>query len=316
MKATKIMMLGLSATLALAGCSKDDNAVDNWNGEIRLSSGVTTKTRAHGIDQQIAANQWVSVYVDDADGAKVYGNNNLKANGSGGFTDGATMYYPANGKTVSIYAIHPAIGSGATDDPLPGAAYEFGVKANQMTEADYAASDLLFSTKTDVAKSNSAVELTFYHILSKVEVALKSGNGTPDLTDATVTIESTKLKTNFNPSKTATLNTVDGRKALLSSINDDVASITIPTAINADFTAATYGEGIIIPQTIAQNVKFIKVVLASGAELYHKLATETSFESGKKYQYHIIVNLSGLTVTSTIENWEPVGAITGSAEME
>lgn len=316
MKATKIMMLGFSVALALTGCSKDDNVVENWNGEIRLSSGVTTKTRTHGIDQQIAANQWVSVYVDDADGTKVYGKNNLKANGSGGFTEGTTMYYPANGKTVSIYAIHPAITTGVTDDLLPDAAYEFSVKANQTTEADYAASDLLFSTKIGVAKSSSAVELTFYHILSKVEVALKSGNGTPDLTGATVTLEGTKLKTDFTPNKAATLNTVDGRKALLSDINNDVASITIPTAINADFTAATYGEGIIVPQTVVQNAKFIKVVLASGAELYHKLATETTFESGKKYQYHITVNLSGLTVTSTITNWEPVGAVTGSAEME
>lgn len=40
------------------------------------------------------------------------------------------------------------------------------------------------------------------------------------------------------------------------------------------------------------------------------------FESGKKYQYHVTLNLAGLTVTSKIGNWTATGAVEGDVEME
>lgn len=47
-----------AAMMILAGCSNDENEItDNWNGEIRLSSGVTvqqTRANANVPDTQIA----------------------------------------------------------------------------------------------------------------------------------------------------------------------------------------------------------------------------------------------------------------------
>ena len=41
----KLFMTMAAATMILAGCSNDENEVtDNWNGEIRLTSGVTVQT--------------------------------------------------------------------------------------------------------------------------------------------------------------------------------------------------------------------------------------------------------------------------------
>ena len=56
---TKLGWTLVTTLLVLAGCSNDENeTIDNWNGEIRLVSGVTVQqTRANSVgvpDMQIA----------------------------------------------------------------------------------------------------------------------------------------------------------------------------------------------------------------------------------------------------------------------
>lgn len=325
---SRILTMSLAvATLALTGCSKDEKQpTDPWNGEIRLSSGVSVQTRASfGQDDQLASGQQIAVFVDKATTTPVqlYGNNVLKANGSGGLTEGTAMYYPA-GEKVDVYAFHPSSAITGSDYPTT---ITHAVNADQSTDTKYLASDLLYAASKDNDKKADAIVLKFYHLLSKVEVALKSGNGTPDLTDATVTIEGTQLKATFTPDKAADINsstaaTAETARAGMITVSTDdnnAASITIGTKITAnDFSTGTeYAEAVIVPQTVATNTEFIKVRLANGGPTYtYKLDAETEFKSGKKYQYKITVNNTGLTVSSSIESWGSGGNKTGTAEME
>ena len=286
----KLFMTMVAATMILAGCSNDENEItDNWNGEIRLSSGVTVQqTRANSTnvpDTQIAKDEVVKVMVakqssdlHDYDGYTL----DFTADGNGGLSNPTSMYYPTSGMGVNIYAYHPA-----------DAMVSFSVQENQSADKDYYKSDLLYSKAQDYARRKEAHSLTFVHKLCKVTYTLKSGTGSPDLTDATVKW--------MNVAKTIGFDAATGV----------VATPTITATITPH---ATYG-AVIVPQTVSSGTKLLQVTLANGGVLYYTPDTEQLFEGGKKYNYDITVNLSGLTVESTITDWTPVGK-TGDAEME
>lgn len=330
----KLFMTMAAATMILAGCSNDENEpVDNWNGEIHLTSGVTVQTRANSADvpdKQIADGQVVYTWADKAGDSEGYIKAwTLTAQGDGTFT-GSTRHYPTDGKNLDFYAMH--VNSSFTEDTdiLPESAITHAVEVNQSDNLGtaYLNSDLLYGLKKGVARSKDAVNLTFYHLLSKVEVALKSGAGNPVLSDATVTIENIRLKAAFTPKKDADINNTDlstaqtARAGLVTCPTSEnaPASIKIATKTTSDdfSTGTVYAAAIIVPQTVAQNTQFIKVVLKDGGTFYYSIpdADGFTFESGKKYQYKITVNQSDLTVKSNISGWTPITVIEGDAVMD
>lgn len=323
----KLFMTMAAATMILAGCSNDENEpVDNWNGEIRLTSGVTTQTRANTQATQIQNGEIVYAWADKVSSTPDYIKAwTLTAGNSNDFT-GNSQYYPTDGSNLDFYALHGNFKEATFEESttvFPASAIVHSVEADQSgTDMKaYAKSDLLYAVQKNVARSSSAVQLPFYHMLSKVEVALKSGDGNPDLTDATVTIVGTKLKADFTPNKSATVTDQSARAAMIAiTRNDnDPSPITIQTAITDNLESNTnYGEAVVLPnQTIAENTAFIQVKLSNNAVFTYKIPAgePLTLESGKKYTYKITVNQSGLSVTSTINDWELV-AKEGSAEMD
>ena len=301
----------LAFVLCFLSCASEEADNAGRGNEIRLTSGVVAPTRAYGYDTQIIANGKVSVWVDDRDDASLYENNVLTADGRGGLSGGTVMYYDSP-YPVNIYAIYPA--TGGTTFPSD-VSHEVG--ADQTTSAAYAASDLLFAIRKEVAATTDAVPLTFYHLLSKVEVVLKSGNGAPDLTGAVVTIVNTKRQATFRPDKNADLTQAADRDAMIGA-SGSASPITIPARITNDFAAPDmqYAEAIVVPQTLAAGEAFIRVQLADGKMFAYKVPAGAPLElkSGKKYIYKLTVDLDNLIVDSRIEDWEAVGQPrTGSA---
>ena len=301
MKPKAFMTIAVLA-LVVAGCSNDDEITDNWNGEIRLSSGLTVQqTRANSPDvpdKQIAENQKIGIYVtgvdDEPETFYGYGNVSAKADGSGNFSDySTTMYYPQSGKGVKISAYHP-YGSDPNDT------YDFVVAADQREPGNYVASDLLYSNESTYTRSKTAHSLAFEHKLVKVKCTLTPGVGSPDITNATVEIVTPERAVRFDR-KTGTVTT-----AAISTKSDNVK---------------LGPHGVIIPpQTYTKGTKFLKVVLKTGGELYYTLpnGADGSLEltGGNVYTFNITVNLTGLEVKSQITEWTPVSAIAGDAEMQ
>lgn len=314
--------------MTLAACNNEE--IDTWAGEIRLSSGLEVQqTRSIATDLQgnkIADGVHVGFFINEdvASGATTTYTQNLDytANNSGGF-NGTTVYYPQSGNGVNIYAYAPW----KTDLAL-GGSYAFKIEANQSEDDDYLASDLLwgqpmklksgsdseYEPANPVARTKNTVSVSFKHLLSKIQVELKPGAGLTanDFKGAKLEILSAL------PSVSLTL--ANGTISAASGDPTDVTAATYPTDATSTLTAAA----IIVPQTFTKGTKFMQVTLATKGKLFYTLPdkdsdTDLTLESGKIHNYTITVNLTGLTVTSTIEDWKPIGngnPVEGNAVMD
>lgn len=307
-----------ATALILAGCSNDENGMDNGLVELRLTSGVTAQTRAYTPTQStmISSGEKVSVWVDDAGTttSPLYNAVELTADGSNHFT-GQTMYFPKTGNKIDIYAVHGNFTSAFTSRSDFPNGVEYEVKLDQSSVGNYIKSDLLYAYKKSVACSANPVQLDFYHMLSKLELAIKIGDGAPDLVSSgAVKLNKVMLNGKFTPSTTEDMSDQSKRAAMLSNANDDW-NMTLGQQTCTDFAAenVVYNEAILVPQEMGG--KKLTFKLSDDGTLIYTIPENTTFESGKKYQYHITLNLTGIEVTSSIQDWVPETTVNDSATM-
>lgn len=325
MKARFLMTMAVAA-MTLAACNNEET-IDNSPVELHLTSGLEVmQTRAFTATQEttIASGEVVSVWVDDATTSdQLYKANQLTANGSNSFTGGNAMFFPETGNAVNIYSIHGKFATPFTSgNDFPTTAVEYQVPADQSAGGTaYTNSDLLYAYTKDVARNGrpTTVSLSFYHMLSKLELAIVTGKGSPSLASSgavTLGDNDIVLNGNFTPSTSATMSNQSERALMLGDASAQTqGTLTLPQQTSTDFTTsnATYNEAILVPQDMSGKV--LTFNLANGGKLTYTIPGSTTFESGKKYRYHITLNLTGLTVTSTIAEWDPITAVAGDAEM-
>lgn len=325
MKTKLLSVLALSALL-FASCSNDEQDLNSGSTELRVSSGVITllKSAANTQENTIANGETVSLWVNDATTSDaLYKANQLTANGSNGFSYGTTMYFPQTGNAVDIYAIHGKfVTPFASGNAFPSIAVDYSVESNQevLGGATFTNSDLLYAYSKNVSRNGNptTASLTFYHMLSKLEVAIKIGAGTPTLAASNGIILGSNnviVDGKFTPSTTATMTSQTDRAAMLTA-GTSTATIQLGQLISSDFTVANviYNEAILVPQDMSGKV--LTFNLANGGQLKYTIPANTTFESGKKYRYELTLNLTGLQVTSSIAEWDPVAAVQGNAEMD
>lgn len=317
---SKLLIGAVVAMQVLAGCSNDETVIENSMTELRLRSGVEVQhTRSFTASQStaIAGDEIVSVWVDDVNRGALYNANQLTSDGANGFT-GNAMYFPQTGNSVNIYAIHGLFATPfKADDAFPESPVKYTVADNQTTTADYLKSDLLYAYSANVARTKSDVNLTFYHMLSKVEVAIKIGNGAPELAGTNaVRINNVYTEGLFSPSQRVDMAEQAARAGMMTLAENKVLnSIVLGQSVSSNFIGndVIYNEAVLVPQDMAG--KLLVFTLADGGILKYAFPANTKFESGKKYRYKIELNLTELKVTSEIVDWITGAEVEGEAEM-
>ena len=323
------MLMLAAGVMAFAACDNDtviDSQQQHQQMELRLSSSLDLQTRAAYTMQQgtqIDASEKVYAWGDEvptsgspSEYIKAW---QLTADGSGSFT-GSKQYYPATGNNVNIYAIHGNFSETLTEGTTTFPTSLPHTVATDQTSG-YNQSDLLFGSATDLARQAGAHQVTFAHLLSKIEVYLIAGSGVTDtdLASATVSILGTKPQATVTLNKTATpiaSVTASGTATEISALMQHGTDQTVTVGSDTKYAPA-FAQAIIVPQWVSSTgasggdtTDFIKVTIGTGAYVA-KVSNE--FTAGNKYTFYVTVNASGLTISSTITDW---GAGTGAGSID
>lgn len=200
-------------------------------------------------------------------------------------TPESKIYYPENVPAFDIYAYAPYSEAGLNDAiQLP-----FTVESSQ---ANPAASDLLWAVNNGIKPASGAANLSFKHVLSKIEINLKAGTG--------VTLDVLSVQVgNSLPSTLLDMKT--GKPGPASGTAKAILAKSVLPMVDA----ATF-EAIIIPQTINVLSKFLTVVNGDKT-YYYDLEAAKEFKTGTVYKYNITINQNDLEITLSgdVTDWLP-----------
>lgn len=282
MKKTKSFGWALmTAILSLSACNNDVEEIPIQENEIKLTSEIIP-TRVTSLDYQstqIIEGQQVGVTITG--GKSVHKNVAWTVGKDGEMTNTDNPVYWKD-EEATITAYHPY------HSAWTSTSHDFSVRTNQSKEENYRNSDLLWVTTT-TTKTENAIPLVFDHKLAKVNVTLVAENEDMDLSEASIYICGTKIKTTFNPTTGVLTNA--------SNIQDIKAGVTT----NDAYTASA----IVIPQTVGGNTQFIKVVHNDKIYSYKTGNEGKVLKAGYSHNYTLTIKEAEMKlVSANIINWE------------
>ena len=295
MKTRNYFFLAALLTMGLAACTEMDEMPESPQSRVPVQ--LTTQLTAVDADVTRAATSLnntaltsgnVNVWLSGA-----YGTAYTYTAGSGGaLTSSSPAYYPSSG-TVDIVAVYPSgkISNASTST-------DFTVAADQSTDANYKASDLMRGILTDKSKTSGPQTIALSHKMSKIIVNVTAGDGVSSI--SSVTLNNIKRKIAYTASTDALGNAVSVSGTNVSMGTNNCAAV-IP------------------PQTISANTNFLTIVTNAGTAVY-QFASAKALSSGYYYQLNITVNRTATLATNTIAAWDGsgtanIGATTTAGEL-
>ena len=263
---------------ALAACSNDDvQTADRVPITLTGTTLTIEETRAAAAsnlnDGYIESGQTVKVLIRNTESTGPWAEYAYVAAANGVLTPPSTPpYYPLDNTPVNIVAYSPSTASST-----------FSVLPDQTTNDSYMASDLVYASATNKAKSTTAVPLQFEHKMAKIVVNVTAGSGVSEI--QSVRLASVYPQVPFDPST-----------GVIGSATGSQTSITI---VNNNTTATASGAAVIPGQTVVGDL--LTVVTDLGTATY---AVESkTFTAGKVYSLNINVGRTAIGTTTAITGW-------------
>ena len=301
----KILLSAISVIVAGAFVScNQNNDITPFDGrkDVRFSSNilkVTPPVKTRAANDEWHKNDSIGIFMFESEATNVVEdmsnikytteNDGKKATFS---ADDVVIFFPDNGDEVRFMSYYPYTAS------IVNNVYKIDV-ADQTTQA---AIDLLYSfdesAKYDKATEDKKVPLVFDHMLTKIKINVKAGEGleNDDLEDIIVTLEGFNTKADFN---------------LISGVTNNLLGVSTITPVKVT-TIDNYKysfESIIIPTTDAGEAK-IKFDFNNGnagqnisSDVFTWSFKNAALNESTEYTYNVTINRSGIVVEAEINNW-------------
>ena len=280
-----LLTLGI---LIATSCSNDVEELDTaTDTAIVLTATIENETRAaEGLQESFTAGDEVGVYIaKEKDGTTAYLAENklfkVKSNGKLEASDGTRYIYPDASYETRIYAYKPYSGNGVVNNV-------FSVAADQTTEANYIASDVLWGEPKNgnPVTRESAIDLEFEHRCAKLVVNLTVADG---LNLKGGTLCTSEVVTGMKLSDIASgtfLATTDKGKITFGNLTDAATQTHV---------------AVLVPQNVPAGTELMRITLAdaSARPLAMRLPSQLSLEAGKKCVLNVTARRSGLELDNT-----------------
>ena len=295
MKYRHILYTTLSImTSLLTACSEEQETSNIDNDKKILSFSVIHPSQTRATETAFEQGDNIGVYVADAQkvleiGGNVVNNEKLTLSGND-WTTSAPIYW--NDGTYNVYAYYPYMTTITSIDYQP-----FSISTDQSTEkagsrlGGYEASDLLFAQTKDVKATNSPVNLTFSHIMSKLKIRLVKGEDYEGEMpkNAKVYIHSTLTSASIDLA--AGIATPDSRKPrqIIKAHKDD------------DYIYSA----IIVPQRIDGQLPLVEVVMNGISYLYEGRFV---FKQGTQHYINLVISTTPehntIAINGSSKKWD------------
>ena len=278
MKTKNILTLALLPMIGmLAACSNDDvQTADRVPITLTGTTLTVEETRAAADTAlnkgYLESGQAVRVRVKNTN-ANTWANYIYTSGTNGELTaPGTPPFYPLDGTHVDIVAYSPS-----------SAGETFTIHSNQTSLEGYLASDLVFASAADKAKSNTAVPLQFEHKMAKIIITVTAGAGVSTIED--VTLQNVLPEVAFNQST-----------GVVSSATGTAMSVAV---VQNNTTSKGVGAAAIPAQAIDGNLLTVKTNLGTATYAVNSKV----FNAGRVYKLNISVNRAAVNATTQITGW-------------
>lgn len=317
MTTTAIAALFVGAVLLLTGCSQDGSATGGDESADRQALTLTTSfddrpaTRANPDVQTSQFDTGETFYAYFPSGVSVgaasercgttFEVTGLNAQGRGVTHPSTQPYFNPNISSATIHAYYPSSVSNTTNT--------FSVALDQSQtvagNAGYKASDLMYATATATVNKASAsaatTHLTFSHKMAKIVANVTLGQGITAVTAVRIIGGSRTVAISTPLTCTLGAKQASGNLSSSTYISMFEGSADVPVTCAALFP----------PQTVSGDFIELRVITANGDPdgTTYTISGDV-FESGYTYVYNMNVQMSKITVTTEITDWNDLESLT------